>query len=196
MILETIVTTLNEDGSLNVAPMGPVVDPASLEHGLERFDLKPFNTSTTYQNLKRTGAGVLHITDDVQTFSLAAVGKLNSPPETVDAELIEGKILANACRYHEFKVTFTEESPPRALFKCSVVRSDRLRDFIGFNRAKHAIIEIAILATRVDFLPAELITEKFSEAKTTVEKTGGDSERRAFKFLQDYVNQKINSPSS
>jgi len=55
MILEGIVTTLNEDGSPNISPMGPEVDVP-----LTQFVLKPFKTSRTYHNLKRLGEGVLN----------------------------------------------------------------------------------------------------------------------------------------
>ena len=59
MILECIVTTLGPDGTLNIAPMGPIVEPGSLD----RFVLRPYTSSTTYRNLKALGEGVLHITD-------------------------------------------------------------------------------------------------------------------------------------
>ena len=48
MILEGIVTTLNEDDSVNISPMGPLVDET-----FSRFLLRPYQTSTTYKNLKR-----------------------------------------------------------------------------------------------------------------------------------------------
>ena len=60
MILEGVVTTLSGTGELNIAPMGPVVDPAQTE-----FLLRPFHTSQTYRNLKENPCGVLHVTDDV-----------------------------------------------------------------------------------------------------------------------------------
>ena len=50
MILEGIVTTINADGTVNISPMGPIVDAA-----LTRLELRPFQTSTTFQNLRRTG---------------------------------------------------------------------------------------------------------------------------------------------
>ena len=46
MILEGIVTTLNDDATLNIAPMGPRVDPGT---NLARFELRPFRSSTTYR---------------------------------------------------------------------------------------------------------------------------------------------------
>src|SRR5262245_36307346 len=62
VILEGIVTTLNRDGVLNIAPMGPQVDADS---SMARFILRPYRTATTYVNLKARGEGVLHVTDDV-----------------------------------------------------------------------------------------------------------------------------------
>ena len=45
MILEAIVTTINEDGSTNISPMGPTVTA-----DLSQFVLRPFDTSTTFAN--------------------------------------------------------------------------------------------------------------------------------------------------
>src|SRR5207302_1235693 len=59
VILEGIVTTLDEADRLNVAPMGPRVEPE-----MDQLLLRPFRTSTTYRNLKGRGEGVFHVTDD------------------------------------------------------------------------------------------------------------------------------------
>ncbi len=80
LLLEGVVTTLNGDDSPHIAPMGPIVD--------ERFTrllLRPFRTSVTYQNLKRTGQGVLHVTDDVELIARAAVGRLEVLPRLIPA---------------------------------------------------------------------------------------------------------------
>jgi len=63
-ILEGIVTTYNENGTVNISPMGPIVDEP-----ITKFVFRPYRTSTTYQNLKRTGKGVFHVTDDVELFA-------------------------------------------------------------------------------------------------------------------------------
>jgi len=64
-----------------------------------------------------------------------------------------------------------------------------LRDFFGFNRAKHAVVEAAILATRTDFVPIGEILADFKRLAVLVQKTGGDDEHRAFQFLLDHVNR-------
>src|SRR5919109_1266222 len=95
MLLEGIVTTLNNDGKPHIAPMGPIVD-ATFEHLL----LRPFRTSVTYENLKRSGQGVLHVTDDVELLAHAAVGGLEILPPLRPAEAVEGVILTDACRWY------------------------------------------------------------------------------------------------
>jgi hypothetical protein len=65
----------------------------------------------------------------------------------------------------------------------------RLRDFFGFNRAKHAVLEAAILATRTQFLPPDRVLAQLGELAPLVEKTGGAAEKRAFAFLRSYVEK-------
>ncbi len=180
MILEGIVTTLNPNGELNVAPMGPHVTPE-----MDFFELKPFATSTTHFNLVPSGEGVLHVTDDVFLFAQTAIG--TSDVETTTAESVEGRVIPRACRAYEFKVEYMDLTQPRAVFKCRTLAVHRFRDFFGFNRAKHAVIEAAILATRVSFLPPDEVSAEFARLASLVRKTGGDREQAAFEFLQQYV---------
>src|SRR4051812_32654597 len=99
MILEGIVTTVNQDGAPNISPMGPLVD-----EGMTRLVLRPYQTSHTYQNLKRTGSGVLHVTDDVELLARAAVNRLEPLPALIPAQGAVGFILADACRWYAFRV--------------------------------------------------------------------------------------------
>jgi hypothetical protein len=186
VILEGIVTTINADGSANISPMGPIVDE-SMTH----LVLRPFQTSTTYLNLKRTGQGVLHVTDDVELLARAAVGQLQEQPKLIPAAAIDGVILADACRWYAFRVATLDDSAERTRIECQVVDRGRIRDFFGFNRAKHAVVEAAILATRTDFLPADQIVAEFQRISAIVVKTAGDQERRAFAFLQQYVSEAV-----
>ena len=183
MILEGIVTTLGPSDKLNIAPMGPRVEP-----NLDRFVLRPFQTSTTYRNLKDHGEGVLHVTDDVWLLAQAAIGSVEPAPEMFPATKVHGHVLANACRWYEFRVTQLDDREERTTIDCEVVYVGRLRDFLGFNRAKHAVVEAAILATRTEFLPIDEILADFSKLAVLVQKTGGDAEHRAFQFLLDHVN--------
>ena len=185
-LLEGIVTTLGEDGMPNIAPMGPIVDA-----DFNTLLLRPFRTSLTFQNLKRTGQGVLHVTDDVELVARAAVGRLETLPRLRPAGAVEGVILADACRWYAFRVESLDDGEDRTRIVAHVVDRGRLRDFFGFNRAKHAVIEAAILATRVGLLDVGHIRDEFQRLAAPVEKTGGHQERRAFAFLQQYVAERL-----
>jgi hypothetical protein len=184
MILEGIVTTVGPDGAVNIAPMGPTVDTA-----MKRFVLRPFPTAQTYRNLCHHGEGVLHVTDDVLLLAKAAVGTVEPPPPLTPAGKVRGFILADACRYYEFRVASVNDQEQRVRIAAEVVHAGRLRDFFGFNRAKHAVVEAAILATRTHLLPAAQIEEEFRRLAVLVEKTGGPQEREAFRFLDEYVQR-------
>ncbi len=184
MILEGIVTTLGASGVLNIAPMGPRVDA-----DMARFVLRPFPTSQTYHNLKSLGEGVLHVTDDVLLLARAALGPVEPPPPLQPAAAVRGMVLAGACRYYEFRVRSVDESEPRVRIEAEVVRAGRLRDFFGFNRAKHAVVEAAILATRTDFLPPDEVEAEYRRLAVLVDKTGGPQEHEAFDFLRRHVER-------
>jgi uncharacterized protein len=191
LLLEGIVTTLNDDGSVHIAPMGPIVDAK-----FSRLLLRPYQTSTTFQNLKRAGEGVLHVTDDVVLFARAAVGELSAEPRTVAAKTIKGRVLADACRWYEFRVDSLDDSVERTELLASVVERGRNREFFGFNRAKHAVIEAAILATRTKWLEADFIRSEFNRLAVIVEKTGGREEHAALRFLEAYVTGKTAAASA
>jgi hypothetical protein len=180
--LEGIVTTLNSDGSINVSPMGPRVDRA-----ITRLCLRPYQSSRTYANLQRHGQGVFHVVDDVELLARCAVGLCEPLPACRRATAVEGWILENACQWYAFKVHSVDTQWERATMDCDIVEQGRQRDFFGFNRAKHAVVEAAILATRIGLLDHDIVARQLSELSVWVEKTGGDQERRAFDLLQDYI---------
>ena len=185
MILEGIVTTLTQDGKLNISPMGPQVE----EPAIRRLVLRPYKTSRTYRNLKEYGEGVFHVTDDVWLLARAAIGQLEHAPGSVATDAIRGRRLVDTCRWYEFRVVSLNDRQQRTEIECEVVHVGRVRDFVGFNRAKHAVVEAAILATRVDFLPMGQILEEFKRLVLLVKKTGGQDEHLAFEFLHAFVQR-------
>ncbi len=176
------MTTLNGDGTPNISPMGPIVD-----NKLERLWLRPFRSSTTYQNLKRTGQGVFHVTDDVTLLAQAALGEPDPPPRTMAAAAVHGVVLADACRWYAIEVESLDDTSDRTSIVARVVDCGVLREFLGFNRAKHAVVEAAILATRVHILDPREIQIEFDRLAPAVAKTGAAAECAAFDFLRRYV---------
>jgi hypothetical protein len=179
MILEGLITTCDCDGSPHLAPMGPDV-----HSDFSRFTLRPFPTSHTYQNLHREGQGVLHVTDDALLLAQSAVGALHPFPKVRPATRIKGFILVEACRHYEFVVQAIDDSQERVRIQAQVVHSEVTREFFGFNRAKHAVVEAAILATRLHFLAHAEVEREFSKLRMIVDKTGGPPEKQAMDLLE------------
>lgn len=179
MIIESVFTTRDADGNLNFSPMGVV-------WGEEEIVVKPYRTTTTYPNLVETGAGVVNITDDVRCFARGAVGEPTFP--WFPAREVEGAVLEAACSWRELEVVEVDDSGDRARIRTRVVHSEVQREFVGFNRARAAVIEAAILATRTEFLPMEEILDGLDRLQTIVDKTGGPAEHEAFDLLADHVD--------
>src|SRR5262249_8994087 len=97
-------------------------------------------------------------------------------------------VLRDACRAYEFRVRSIDDREDRVKIDVEVVYHGALREFFGFNRAKHAVVEAAILATRTEFLPMAEIEAEYRKLAVIVEKTGGEQEKEAFEFLQEFVS--------
>jgi hypothetical protein len=182
MILEGIVTSLDRHGELNVAPMGPIVDET-----LTMLQLRPFRTSHTCENLKARPCGVFHIVDDVLLLAQAAIGALPEDPENFPALTIDGRVLSAACRWYEFEIDRVDDSSDRVSIQARVVHCGWLRDFLGFNRARHAVLEGAILATRMHLIDRQQIVDEFKRLRVIVEKTAGPREHEAFALLERHI---------
>jgi hypothetical protein len=191
MILECLVTSKRPDGELNIAPMGPVVDEDDPD--LDHFVLRPYQTAQTFSNLKYHGAGVLHITDDVELLARAAISQWDSLPTTEPAAKIEGRVIQAANRWYEFEVESIDEDSERATIQCRTVHRGRRADLLGLNRAKFAVLEAAILMTRLEILPRDEIERQMQQLGTIVGKTAGLAEVRAFELLQDYFTAHANA---
>src|SRR5919109_2599474 len=170
-ILETVVTTINPDGSVNCAAMG-------VEWGEQRIVIKPFRGTRTLRNLRATEAAVVNLTDDILLFSQAALGDPHPPTRT--AVGIEGAVLHDACSWREVRVEGIGDGEPRARVDTVVVGSGTGREFLGLNRASHAVLEASILASRAHLLPAEEIETELRRLQVLVDKTGGPREREAW----------------
>ncbi len=199
MILESIVTTVDAEGRVNIAPMGPSVEPDDGERFTwEQFTLRPFTGSTTYGNLQATGRAVIHVTDDVGLFARAAVGTLPSeelPLDQLVEPVAEGRWfrLRDCHRWFAVEVTGAHGEGPRVEMSGKVLASGTVRPFFGFNRAKHAVIEAAILATRTHLLDAALIEGELQRLRPLVEKTAGPQEREAFGLLCRTIQERTTS---
>lgn len=181
MIIESIVTTMDPSGAINFAPMG-------VEWGEELIVLKPFLETTTYRNVAATGVAVVNLTDDVMLFAQGAISSPQFP--WTPATAVRGAVLEAACSWRELEITSVDSTPPRSRMEARVRHSGFRREFIGFNRARHAVLEAAILATRTHLLPAEQIRDEYARLQVIVDKTAGSREHEAMAMLTDHVRSR------
>ncbi|MFK7779301.1 MAG: DUF447 family protein [Gimesia sp.] len=184
MILEGIVTTISRHGELNIAPMGPMVDSE-----MSQLVFRPFQTSRTFSNLKETRCGVFHVVDDVLLLAKAAIGLLDEIPETFPAKCISGAVLQSSCRWYEFQIESIDETDQRSVMQAKVIHHDRIRDYFGLNRAKHAVLEAAILATRTHIIEQNELEAQYRALAEIVKKTAGPEEQAAFELLEEYISK-------
>src|SRR5215213_3485615 len=173
-IIETVVTTINPDGGVNCAAMG-------VEWGDERIVIKPYRGTRTLRNLRATQAGVVNLTDDVLLFSQAALG--DPHPPTRPAVGVEGAVLDDACSWREVRVVGIDDDESRPRVSTVVVGSGSGREFLGLNRARHAVLEASILASRARMLDAVDVRAELRRLQMLVDKTGGPREREAMDFV-------------
>jgi hypothetical protein len=173
-IIETVVTSINPDGTVNCGAMG-------VEWGDERIVIKPFHGTRTLRNLRATRAAVVNLTDDILLFSQAALG--DPHPPTVPAAAVAGAVLADACSWREVRVTAIDEGSQRARVRTVVVGAGSGREFAGLNRARHAVLEASILVSRAHLLPAEEIHAELRRLQVLVDKTAGPRERAAMAYV-------------
>jgi len=178
-ILEAIVTTLDADGAVNCAPMG-------VEWGDDAIVLKPFIDTTTYRNVVATRAAVVNLVDDVRLFARAAISNPSYP--TSAARVVTGAVLDDCCSWREVEVQSIDDTPPRARIETQVVHRGTRHEFIGFNRARHAVLEAAIHATRVHLLAPAFLSSELARLQVIVDKTAGPAELEAMSLLAGYIN--------
>ena len=131
MIVETVTTKINPDGTVNCAAMG-------VEWGDEAIVIKPYRATRTLRNLERSRAAVVNLTAAILLFAQAA---LDDPhPPTRPAEVVEGAVLADACSWREVAVEDVDATGARARVTARVVGRGTGREYVGWNRASHAVL--------------------------------------------------------
>ncbi len=178
MIRESIITTLSRSGEPHIVPMGVIWRESTPI-------LAPFHPSRTLENLREHPYAVINHTDDVRVFAGGVTGRREWPVRP--AQAIRGVILESALSHQEVAIARIEEDPVRPRFHCRVVHEASHAAFRGFNRAQAAVIEAAILVSRLDLLPLEKIQREMAYLAIAVEKTAGTIEREAWAWLDTRV---------
>ncbi len=179
-IRECIVTTLHEDGSAHVAPMG-------IHEEGEHLLIMPFKPSSTLENLEKNNTATLNYTDDVRVYAGCLTNHRDWP--ICDTQVIKGVRLQNCLAHTELEVIDHVEDEVRPKYICKIVHEDTHAPFHGYNRAQSAVLELAILVSRLKRLPPEKIKQELEYLTIIYEKTSGPREQEAWGWLMEKIQQ-------
>jgi uncharacterized protein len=174
VIREAIVTTIDRAGLAHIAPIGLIADD-------DGWIIAPFLPSVTRDNLVETSVAVANYTDDARIFAGLVTGRRDWP--LVPASKIPVPRLADALAHAELSVAHIEDDAERPRFHCKILHKEQHAPFEGFNRAANAVLECAILLTRLHILPRDKIEREIAYLAIAIDKTAGPREREAWSWL-------------
>lgn len=178
VIFETVVTTLSPAGRAHVAPMG-------VRYAGEQVVLMPFRPSATLDNILAGGHAVLNVVTDTRVFAGCVTGRRDWPVRPADT--IPGVRLACALSHVELKLATHRDEPQRPVLTLDRVHEAQHGRFPGFNRAQAAVIEAAVLVSRLHLLPDDKIDAEMHYLQIAIEKTAGPAEREAWSWLLEAI---------
>jgi hypothetical protein len=179
MIYETIISTIDNNGKSHVTPFG-------VQKKDNLFVIAPFRPSTTLENILHTQYAVMNLTDDVRIFAgaIARVQTFTLLPATK----IAGFRLAETLAHHELQLVEVNEDIERPQLLMRSVHQETHHPFSGFNRAQAAVIELAVLASRLNRLPKEKILSERDYLQIAMDKTAGEREWQAWQWLVEKID--------
>lgn len=174
VIHEAVVSTVSREGRPHVAPMG-------VRYQMGDVILMPFQPSTTHDNIVASGFAVLNIVVDTRVFAGCVTGRRDWP--TVPAERVPGVRLQLALSHVELRLAARDDDVQRPRLRMARVHEVQHAPFVGINRAQAAVLEAAVLVSRLHLLPAAKVDSEMAYLQIAVEKTAGPAEHEAWGWL-------------
>lgn len=178
MIFETVVTTVDAAGLPHVAPMG-------VRYVGRQVVLMPFRPSTTLSNVLVTQSAVLNLLTDVRVFAGCVTGRREWP--LLAADTVPGMRLQAALAHAELRLAQVRDDAQRPVLTLDRVHEATHAPFPGFNRAQAAVVEGAVLVSRLHMLPPEKIDGEMAYLQIAIDKTAGPDEHEAWGWLRQAV---------
>lgn len=181
-IFENVITTCAPDGAVHVAPMG-----VRYVDGL--VVLKPFRPSQTLDNILASDTAVLNVLTDVRVFAGCVTGRRSWPTEAVPTDAAPAARLTCAHSHVLLRLAQVHDDAQRPTLYMARQREAQHSAFPGFNRAQAAVIEGAVLVSRLHLLAPEKIATELAYLQIAIDKTAGLPELEAWAWLQEAVGR-------
>ena len=184
MIHEVIVTTINKDKKVHIAPMGVKILRSDSK---KLVQISPFKPSQTLNNILETKIATVNFIDNVKVFS----GIVTGEKKDWELEVSDDKCaphLQNTNTHMNVKVSEDHDDPVRPRIVCEVINEQIHRPFLGFNRAQFSVIELAVLSTRLGRIDDNKIKDEMKYLKIGIDKTAGKNEKEAWEWIEKKIN--------
>jgi hypothetical protein len=180
MIFETVIISSDNNNVPHVTPFG-------IKYEGEQVIISPFKPSKTLNNIIRTKVATMNVTDDVRVFAGALTNRQPWYLESTDS--IKGFRLQDCLMHVELRLSDVREDEVRPQLVMTQVNKQHHKDFNGFNRAQAAVIELAVLTSRLHMLAPEKIQSELKYLQIAIDRTAGDKEQEAWSWLTEKINQ-------
>lgn len=185
MIFETIIISVDLAGKPHLAPFG-------IKYEGEHVIISPYKPSTTLANILATKCATMNLTDDVRVFAGAICKMQNlSSLQTISLQANNhaGCRLIDCLAHVDLELLEVRDDATRPQLVMKKVAEFNYKPFAGFNRAQAAVIELAVLASRLHMLPREKIQAEISYLQIAIDKTAGERELEAWSWLIEKIEQ-------
>ena len=179
MIFETIICTVDIENNSHITPLGVHFEDKNII-------ISPYKPSTTLNNILATKFAVMNMTDDVRVFAGALTG--HTSWSLLPVKDHAGYRLADCLVHTVLQLIAVRDDETRPQLVMQAVCSENHQSFQGFNRAQAAVVELSILASRLDRLPKDKVMTERAYLQIAIDKTAGGRELEAWAWLVDKID--------
>jgi len=191
---ETIITTNDNEGMENAAPIGIICKEN------DKIICRIYKGSHTLKNIYVKREFIVNITNDPLLFTLSSIGNL---PKEYFVENSKIAILKDVEAYIKCKVTdikeTTKHNDPIKKSTIGIIKADVEEIIINkkcvkaANRGFYSLIDSLVNFTRIEMVTQEkqkYFLQRFMESKRIINKVGSKEEKKAIKILQKTLKSK------
>lgn len=188
---ETIITTINDDGSLNAAPIG------ILCRGKDKVMCRIFKGSHTLENIISQKEFIVNICENPELFTWSLLDNLEKD------DFSEDQSIKNVDAYFKCKVTSIKEAvkqsdPVKKKSEANVIKADVCKLIIrnpvkAYNRSFSYVVECLANFSRIDIDDDEkrkYYLDSFKETRRVVKKVGSKQDKEAMDMIKSKLNEK------
>ena len=194
LLYETILTTINSDGTPNAAPIGVICKD---DHEIVIYLHKG---SKTYDNVRREKSFHVNILNDPMIFAESTIGNLENKEFKSDEG--DGYFIKRAEAFFRAEIIsekLVHRKDHLGTFTTYVIRAKVLRivknqeHIQPLNRAIYGIIEALVYVSRINLASADekkVYLDRISEISRVVNKVGSEDHKGAMKKIWKSLEEK------